>query len=99
MRISDFSIKTRLAVGFWSILAVVALSVVVTLFALQGIGKKSQRIKEESFPCTVVADELAFDTVQVQQFLTDVSATHDPDGYKDAELAAKGFQDGLARFE
>jgi methyl-accepting chemotaxis protein len=99
MSISGLGIKGRLAVGFWTILAVVALSVVVTLFALQGIGTKSQLIKEESFPFTVAADELAFDTVQVQQFLTDVSATHDPDGYKDAERAAKGFQDGLARFE
>ncbi|WP_460531467.1 methyl-accepting chemotaxis protein [Chitinimonas naiadis] len=33
--------------------------------------------------------ELRFDVVQVQQFLTDVSATHDPDGFKDA-LAFRG---------
>ncbi|QDL56861.1 methyl-accepting chemotaxis protein [Rhodoferax aquaticus] len=35
----------------------------------------------------------------VQQFLTDVSATHDPDGYKDADDAAKRFRAGVASFK
>ncbi len=35
---------------------------------------------------------------EVQQFLTDVSATHDPDGYKDAETAAITFHAGLQKF-
>ncbi|NVO05657.1 MAG: HAMP domain-containing protein, partial [Rhodoferax sp.] len=34
----------------------------------------------------------------VQQFLTDVSATHDPDGYKDAEAASKVFHEGIQKF-
>jgi methyl-accepting chemotaxis protein len=34
----------------------------------------------------------------VQQFLTDVSATHDPDGYKDAEEAKQLFHDSVEVF-
>jgi methyl-accepting chemotaxis protein len=36
--------------------------------------------------------------VQVQQFLTDVSATHDPAGYEDAEEAAQSFKKDLQQF-
>ncbi|GFO57567.1 chemotaxis protein [Geomonas sp. Red276] len=99
MRIRDMRIKTRLSWGFGSILVVVGVAVAVTVFMLAKMVERSQLIKDEALPYTVTADRLAFDTVQVQQFLTDVSATHNPDGYKDADLAAKEFTEGLARFE
>jgi methyl-accepting chemotaxis protein len=38
---------------------------------------------------------MAMDVIQVQQFLTDVSATHNMDGMKEAEQHAKAFADGL----
>jgi len=36
---------------------------------------------------------------EVQQFLTDVSATHNKDGYKDAEEAAKHFLSGVDKYK
>ncbi|MCM0080415.1 methyl-accepting chemotaxis protein [Geomonas sp. Red32] len=99
MRIRDLKIKTRLSWGFGSILIVVGVAVTVTVLMMAKMVERSQLIKDEALPYTVTADRLAFDTVQVQQFLTDVSATHNPDGYKDAEAAAKEFAEGLARFE
>ena len=99
MRIRNWKIATRLGLSFGVILAIVGLGIVFTSVSLDRIGKSSRQIKDQSLPFTILADELAFDTVQVQQFLTDVSATHNPDGYKDAEEAAKGFLAGLTRFE
>jgi methyl-accepting chemotaxis protein len=99
MRFCDLTVKARLTFGFGVILAVVGLSIALTAYSLAGIEDKSLQIKNDTLPYTVLADELAFDTVQVQQFLTDVSATHDPEGYQDAQEAAKGFLDGLAKFE
>jgi methyl-accepting chemotaxis protein len=99
MRVRDLKIKARLAVGFWVLLGVVGLCVVSTVYTLGGIKDRTEKVNQESLPYAVLADQLAFDTVQVQQFLTDVSATHNPDGYKDAEEAARSFQDGLAKFE
>jgi methyl-accepting chemotaxis protein len=78
---------------------VIALFVVITTVSLTKIEAQSFQIKNESFPFALLSEEMAFNVVQVQQFLTDVSATHDPDGYKDADEAAKGFMDGVAKFE
>ncbi|MGZ5075698.1 MAG: methyl-accepting chemotaxis protein [Methylobacter sp.] len=43
-------------------------------------------------PISSAAESMVVDVIQVQQFLTDVSATHDPEGYKDAEEAAADFK-------
>jgi methyl-accepting chemotaxis protein len=41
---------------------------------------------------------MALDVIQVQQFLTDVSATHDPEGYQDAESFANDFKKTSKQF-
>ncbi|MBY0463455.1 MAG: hypothetical protein K2W33_00775, partial [Burkholderiales bacterium] len=46
----------------------------------------------------VVVDEMDLNRSEVQQFLTDVAATHDPAGYKEADEAAKGFAAGVGKF-
>jgi methyl-accepting chemotaxis protein len=99
MHIRDWKIENRLRLGFGVILTIVGISIAVTAISLKGIGESSRQIKDYSLPYTIIADELAFDTVQVQQYLTDVSATHNTDGYKEAEEAAKHFLTGLAKFE
>lgn len=99
MSIRDWKIENRLRLGFGVILVIVGLGITVTGFCLKDIAASSSQVKDYSLPYTVLADQLAFDTVQVQQFLTDVSATHNPDGYKDAEAAANDFKAGLDKFE
>ena len=97
--LSNMKIGMRLGMGFGLVLIIIAVFVVATFVSLTNIEKDSRQIKDESFPSALLAEEMAFNCVQVQQFLTDVSATHDPAGYKDAEEAAKGFLEGVARFE
>ncbi|MGZ5052467.1 MAG: primosomal replication protein PriC [Methylobacter sp.] len=48
-------------------------------------------------PLTLAAEEMTVDIIQVQQFLTDVSATHDHEGFKDAEDAASDFKTKMAQ--
>ena len=97
--LSNMKIGTRLGMGFGLVLLIIAVFVVTNFVSLTNIEKDSRQIKDESFPSALLAEEMAFNTVQVQQFLTDVSATHDPAGYKDAEEAAKDFLDGATKFE
>lgn len=97
--LSNIKIGMRLGIGFGLVMLVIAVIVVTNFVSLSNIEKDSLQIKNESFPCAILAEEMAFNTIQVQQFLTDVSATHDPAGYKDAEEAAKGFLEGAAKFE
>ena len=98
MRVRNLKIGVRLGLAFGFIMVIVGIFVVVTTVSLTQIENRSLQIKNESVPFALVAEKMAFDVVQVQQFLTDVSATHNPEGYKDAEEAAKGFLEGTAKF-
>lgn len=97
--LSNVKMGMKLGIGFGIVLLIIAVFVVTNYQFLANIEKDSLQIKNESFPSAILAEEMAFNTVQVQQFLTDVSATHDPAGYKDAEEAAKGFLEGATKFE
>jgi Small-conductance mechanosensitive channel len=50
-------------------------------------------------PLAMLAADMKLQTVQVQQFLSDVSATHSPDGYKEAQEAADTFHEHAKKFE
>jgi methyl-accepting chemotaxis protein len=41
---------------------------------------------------------MSFDTVQIQQFLQDVSATHHDEGYEDAKSAYDDFKQSITQF-
>ncbi|MDX8399303.1 MAG: methyl-accepting chemotaxis protein [Gallionellaceae bacterium] len=58
-----------------------------------------KQIKETTLPYVLVVDQMNTDRVDVQQFLTDVSATHNRDGYKDADEAAQRFIGGVNKFK
>jgi methyl-accepting chemotaxis protein len=93
------TIRTRLSGGFGSVL-VVFMGVLLMLGVQLGEVKKgAEQIKDETLPYILVTDEMALSVSQVQQFLTDVSATHNPAGYKEAEVAAQRFLGGVAKFK
>ena len=98
MKLRDLSIATRLAVGFGTVLFIFIAAIVVSFFYLRHIETSSKQVAEESVPYALTAANMAFNIVQVQQFLTDVSATHNTDGYKDADASANGFKEGIAKF-
>ncbi|MBF0465294.1 MAG: MCP four helix bundle domain-containing protein [Nitrospirae bacterium] len=53
------------------------------------------QVKDESLPYALIADDMVLNITQVQQFLTDVSATHNADGYKDAQESATKFNEDI----
>ena len=99
MTLSNIKIGKRLGLGFGVVLLVFVVAVLITTLSLKAVDTSSNQVANESIPCAVVAGEMAFCAVQVQQWLTDVSATHDEAGYKDAEEAAKGFREGIEKFK
>jgi methyl-accepting chemotaxis protein len=98
MKFSKMSIKFRLLLGFSVIILIGLGSTQVNNHSLNLANKTARQIDNVNLPFALLADDLAFNTVQVQQFLTDVSATHEPDGYKDAEEAATVFHKDIAKF-
>ncbi len=80
---------------------------VVTIFilgaviysAVHEIEMNSTKVKKESLPFMLTANAMKFEVCQVQQFLTDVSATKDAEVFKEADASTKNFLQDLQQFE
>jgi methyl-accepting chemotaxis protein len=93
------TIRTRLSGGFGSVLVVFMGVLLMLGMQLGEVKKGAEQIKNETLPYILVTDEMALNVSQVQQFLTDVSATHNPAGYQEAEAAAQRFLGGVTKFK
>ncbi|HZW26055.1 MAG TPA: methyl-accepting chemotaxis protein [Gallionella sp.] len=65
---------------------------------LAEVKEGADQIGRETLPFVIRADEMVLSVSQVQQFLTDVSATRDREAYAEAEAAAQRFLAGAAEF-
>lgn len=99
LRLKDVKIGIRLGLGFGLVILLFIIAVVVTSLLLNNVYKSSLQVKDESLPHALLAKDLSFHIVQVQQFLTDVSATHDIEVYKEAEESAEKVKDGIEKFK
>jgi methyl-accepting chemotaxis protein len=95
----NLRVKTQLGLA----LGIIVSSFVATLLIVGVLmGKLSEHVRDtdrNTLPNVLLADEMDLARSEVQQFLTDVSATHDPAGYADADKAAKIFSNGITRFK
>jgi methyl-accepting chemotaxis protein len=99
MKIGDLRIGVRLAVGFGTLLALFGIAVLVTSLSIRTLSRNSHKLADESLPHALLAETMAYNVVQVQQFLTSVAASRDPRGFDEAERAAEAFRSGTASFE
>ncbi|MGE5506312.1 MAG: methyl-accepting chemotaxis protein [Actinomycetota bacterium] len=87
--IAAFSAGVAITVGL-------VLMIVVTVsrqaVALSGIEGQADRVGNQGLPLLVAIKDMRWDVVQVQQLLTDVSATHDAKGFEEAEQVAARFR-------
>ncbi|MFQ5455658.1 MAG: methyl-accepting chemotaxis protein [Nitrospirota bacterium] len=95
----NMKIWMRLGLGFGVILLIIAILVGVVTLYLNKVIDNLKEVEGESMPFALLADEMRFYTVQVQQLFTDIAVTQDTSAYKDTEDAAKGFREGIARFK
>ena len=99
---ANIKLGTKIAMGFGvSIFVMLVTSVVVFLAAGQMYSNATQ-VKDKSVVFAGVARQMKLDVVQVQQWLTDISATRALDGLNDgfdeAGKSADSFLDGLHKF-
>jgi methyl-accepting chemotaxis protein len=92
----------KLIAGFTVLLLMMAGIAAMTFLTARAVKGRAQLAKEESAVFAGIARRMKFDAVQVQQFLTDISATRGldglDDGFKKADEARKSFLAGLAQF-
>jgi methyl-accepting chemotaxis protein len=92
MRFRHLKLSTQLASGITAVVAVFMLSLVLVTAMVSGLKDGVAEVSNFSLPMVVEVDRLNLGRSEVQQFLTDVSATHDPAGYTEAQNAVEQFQ-------
>ncbi|GAB0057105.1 hypothetical protein SIID45300_01426 [Candidatus Magnetaquicoccaceae bacterium FCR-1] len=92
-------IGTKLALAFVFILLVVFVGFVGTYWSLNSVEVAARQVEEESLPFALLAHEMTAGVINVQQFFSDVAATHETDGIKEADEAAKVFKEGVGKFQ
>jgi methyl-accepting chemotaxis protein len=95
----NISIGVRLGIGFAIVVVLFAITLISVGVSLSHLTQDVRTINEKSLPYVMVADEMDLGRSEVQQFLTDVSATHDRGAYKEAEDSAKRFLNGVEKFK
>jgi methyl-accepting chemotaxis protein len=101
--LNNLSITQKISLCFLVLLtAMIAFAAWVYLFSAR-VEQGSVRIIEKSQPLAQLAGKMERDVIQIQQWLTDISATRGQDGLDDgfaeAEASYRSFLDGLERFE
>jgi methyl-accepting chemotaxis protein len=95
-------LSTKLAVGFAVPVAVIAAIVVSVYFTSNAVQSATVLARDESAVFAGVARQMKYDTLQVQQWISDISATRGLDGLNDgfdeAAKSRKSFQEGAAQF-
>ncbi len=89
--------KLQLSGGVTAIV-LVALSIVVYVL-VSAIKEKAEHVKGESLPFVLAANDMKFQVCQVQQFYSDVGATREEDGLKEADEAAEKFLKTVLKFK
>jgi|GEM_PF-3514956 len=92
------SIAAKMGLGFGLVLLAMALGALVMTVSMNAVKKRAQIVRAERLPLADGAARMQFMAVNVQQWLTDVSATGEEDGFAEAETAAAAFRRNLSAF-
>lgn len=97
------SLSLKMILGFSVPLLMMAAIVSAVFIVADGVQENAVLAKEESAIFAGIAHQMKLDAVQIQQWLTDISATRAQDGLDDgfaeAEKSYKSFLAGLDKFK
>lgn len=91
----NMSFRALTMLGFSIIIAMFSGIVGFCIFELRQIERGVAHLETEVLPYELLANQMAFNVVQVQQFLTDASLTQDRKSLIEAEKFAKSFREGV----
>jgi methyl-accepting chemotaxis protein len=94
----QMQIRNQMLIGFVLVVGLFELTLLLVGLKVSTQVTQVRQLAQHSLPFVLTVDEMDLMRSDVQQFLTDVSATHDPDGYRDAEASAKRFQAGIRKY-
>ena len=95
----DLRVSVRLGIGFTAVVGLFTVTLLLVGVSLFKLTRDVKQINEQTLPYVLVVDEMDVSRSEVQQFLTDVSATHDRSAYQEAEKSAQHFLTGVGKFK
>ncbi|MDY6950551.1 MAG: methyl-accepting chemotaxis protein [Thermodesulfobacteriota bacterium] len=98
MFLKNMRIGGRLAVGFGTVLAIMVTMSVITVLSLNTVRDNSLIVEKESLPHAILADQMAFQTLEVLELLLYASTTRNKEGFQEAERAVHGFKRSIGEF-
>jgi len=97
------TISKKISIGFLFIIFLIAISFFISYWQNYNSIKELRMISDYNLKKTLLFKDLQLNTVQIQQWLTDISATKGvigfDDGFKEAEAYYKKSMDNLAKIE
>ncbi len=103
MKLTDIKVGSRLLAGFSIPLVLFIGFGIWLMLAMATVSEYVQRVRDESVPFAMTATAMEKDVIQVQQFLTDISATRGQDGLDDGFTEAakhyNSFHRSLDKFQ
>lgn len=94
----NMKVGLRLGAGFGVVVAVFMVAILATLALLHEVDRESRQVAEESIPYMMSAFEMDLALAELTETLTDVAATHNPEGFKEADEFAALFRRELTKF-
>jgi len=94
----QLALSKQLLIAFGIVVGLFSVAMLLVGTLTSDLRRDVRQMHDETLPFLLVVGSMNLARTEVQQFLTDVSATHDPAGYKDAEAAAQNFKDGINKF-
>jgi methyl-accepting chemotaxis protein len=98
MKATILSFKTKIVLGFLSVIALMVIVISSTVSNYGSIERDLEKIKDVFLPNALLSGQMARDIVQVQQVLNNISATRDAGVFVDAEHARDDFKRGLEQY-
>ncbi|GAB4089917.1 methyl-accepting chemotaxis protein [Hydrogenophaga soli] len=92
------SMKLKLTYAFGAVLAMFSVGLVLLGWSVQQVVGSAQQVHDVTLPQVLRVDDMNVQRVDVQQYLTDVAATRERDGYEGARRATDGFLANVAEF-
>ncbi len=103
MKWKDLKVRTKIIISFIIPLIMIGIIGVWTYESSRNIFEDAEHLRDESVVFAGIAEQMGKDVIQIQQWLTDISATRGLDGLNDgfdeAEKSYQSFLSGLNRFE
>ena len=97
MLFNNLKLSSQLGTAMAAVVSVFAVTLLVVAVQVSTLKEGVADVSRLSLPMVVEVDRLNLSRSEVQQFLTDVSATHDPAGYAEAQASADRFREAAAK--